>query len=63
MLHFVFNCYPRAHYFYGIVSQTLLFETSDIYFNFRVFELNLLTVRGLALKLVFFFKQYKKYLP
>ena len=54
MLHFVFTCQRRAHKFYGIFYQTLLLETSDIHFNFEIFELNLLTLRGLALKHIFF---------
>ena len=54
MLHFVFTLQRRVLDFYGIVFQTLLSETSDIHLNFRIFELNSLTLRGLALKLFFF---------
>ena len=53
MLHFVFTCQRRAHDFYGIVFQTLILETSDIYFDFRIFQLNSFTLRGLVLTLFF----------
>ena len=45
MLHFLFMCQHRAHDFYGIVFQTLFLETSDIIFNFRIFELIWLTLQ------------------
>ena len=52
MLHFVFTFQRRAHGFYGIVFRTLHLETSDIHSNLRIFELNSLTLRELALKLI-----------
>ena len=61
MLHFVLKCQRSAHDFYGIVYQTLLLETSDIHFSFRIFVLNSLSLRGLALKLIFF--QYLQKIP
>ena len=40
--------------FFCIVFQTLFLETADTYFNYRMFELKSLTLRGLVLKVTFF---------
>ena len=54
MLHFVVTYQRRDHDFYGIEFQKLQLETSDIHFNFRICELNSVTLRGLVLKLIFY---------